>query len=172
MSDAIALAARVAELEARLRRLESMEAIRQLKARYAELADARYRLDGPRPPEALAPLADALAALFTEDAVWDGGRALGLCEGREAIRERFLRPTLRFSWHYFVKPRIEVEGDTARARWDVFSPCTAADGTPHWMAGVEDDAYRCVDGVWLHTRMKLEPVFFAPFDRGWGRAPG
>jgi hypothetical protein len=166
---AAALAARVEELEARLRRVEDVEAIRRLKARYGDLADRRYDPRGPLPRSALEPIARELAGLFTEDAEWDGGPSLGRCRGRQAIYERFLAPTLRFSWHYFVKPRIEVDGDAARGRWDVLAPCTAADGRPFWMAGVEDDEYRRVDGVWLHRRMALEVVFFAPHARGWDR---
>ena len=57
----------------------------------------------------------------------------------------------------------------AEARWDILAPCTTKDGRPHWMAGVEDDAYRCEDGVWRHTRMKLSTVFMAPHDRAWVR---
>ena len=55
-------------LERRIRRLEDLEEIKQLKARYAAHCDANYD-------------ADALAELFTADAVWDGGM-LGRSEGR------------------------------------------------------------------------------------------
>ena len=99
--------------------------------------------------------------------MWDGGPALGRCEGRDAIAARMREPTLLFSWHFFLKPRIEVDGASARARWDVLSPCTTRDGRPHWMVGTEDDAYRLVDGVWLHSAMRLTPVFLAPHERGW-----
>jgi len=161
------LQARVAELEARLRVLEDREAIRELKARYAELVDARYRGGRPVPRAELEGLADRIAGLFSEDAEWDGGRTLGLCRGRDAIRERFLEPTLHFSWHYFVKPRIEVEGDRARATWDVLAPCTTPDDRAHWMAGVEEDEYVRQGGRWLHRRMRLRVVFMAPHDTGW-----
>ena len=67
----------LADLDRRIRRLEDLEAIKQLKARYAALCDANYDADG-------------LAALFTADAVWDGGQ-LGKSEGREAIRQFFPR---------------------------------------------------------------------------------
>lgn len=154
-------------LAARVRALEDVEAIRRLKARYAELVDARYARDGPRPATELSALAGEIAALFTEDAVWDGG-ALGLCTGRDAIRARMAQPTLRFSRHYFVNPAIEVDADRARARWELLAPCTARDGRPMWMAGVEDDAYARVGGVWLHARMALTVHFFAPHEHGWG----
>ena len=157
----------VRALETRLARLEAEEEIRRLKGRYGELVDARYGPDGPLPRAQIEPIASEIAALFREDAVWDGGAGLGLCRGRDAIRERFLEPTLRFSWHYFVKPRIEVEGDLARGTWDLLAPCTTRDGVASWMAGVEDDEYARVGGRWLHTSMRLRVVFFAPHERGW-----
>ena len=162
-----ALEERVRALEARLARVEAEQEIARLKARYGALVDARYGRDGPTPREELAPLARQIAELFTEDAVWDGGAGLGVCRGRAELRERFLEPTLRFSWHYFVKPRIEVAGDRARGTWDLLAPCTTRDGVATWMAGVEDDEYARVDGVWLHSAMKLRVVFLAPHERGW-----
>ena len=157
----------VRALEARLARLEAEEEIRRLKARYGALVDARYGRDGPRPRAEIEPIAGEIAGLFTEDAVWDGGAGLGVCRGRDAIRERFLEPTLRFSWHYFVKPSIEVVGSRARGSWDLLAPCTTRDGVASWMAGVEEDEYARVDGRWLHAAMKLKVVLFAPHAQGW-----
>ena len=62
-------------LEAKIQRLLDIEDIKQLKARYAIACDDDYQ-------------PDALAELFTEDAVWDGG-FMGYAEGREAIRAFF-----------------------------------------------------------------------------------
>lgn len=167
MPDVAALEARLAALETRLAAAEAVHAIHELKARYAELVDRRYTRGRPREGAELAGIASAIAGLFTEDGVWDGGAALGRCEGRAAIAERMREPTLLFSWHFFLKPRIEVEGKRARARWDVLSPCTTRDGRPHWMVGTEDDEYALVDGVWLHRSMRLTPVFLAPHATGW-----
>lgn len=162
MSDAASIEA----ISARLRALEDLEAIRRLKARYAELVDARYGRKGVRPPEEVARTADQIAALFSDDAVWDGG-ALGVCTGRAAIRERMAEPTLSFSRHYFVSPQIEVTGDRARATWELLAPCTSKDGKAMWMAGTEDDEYVRVGDAWLHARMKLRVHFFAPHEKGW-----
>jgi hypothetical protein len=172
LEDAMAedLARRVEALERRLRAVEDAEAIMRLKARYGQLVDARYDKKGPKSGPELEALADQIAALFTADAIWDGGAGLGECRGRDAIRQRFLAPTLRFSWHFFVKPHIEVVGDRAHGSWDILAPCTATDGTPMWMTGVEDDRYVRENGVWLHESMKLRLIFMAPHAKGWSKA--
>jgi len=164
------LEARVAALEARLQTAEDVQAIHRLKARYGALADARYEGGRPAPAARLRELGEQLAALFSEDGVWDGGPRLGRCVGRDAIAERLATPTLAFAWHFFVKPEITVEGDEAHGRWDVLAPCTGTDGRAYWMSGVEDDRYRRVDGVWLHTHMRLSVVFLCPYEQGWAEA--
>lgn len=167
--DPAALEARLQQLEARLADVESVQAIERLKARYAELVDRRFSKGRVLEGEVLARVAGEIAELFTEDGVWDGGPALGVARGREELRARMQQPTLQFSWHYFLKPRIEVSGDRATGRWDILSPCTTRDGRPHWMAGFEDDEYVRDGGVWRHRSMKLTSVFLAPHDKGWER---
>src|SRR3954470_24068949 len=85
-------------IERRLQALEDAEAIRNLKARYAALCDRQYDADG-------------IAALFTEDAVWDSP-GLGRFEGREAIRSFFRGGSQIFSLaiHYSLNGQIEVDG--------------------------------------------------------------
>ena len=165
-----ALEERLAALEARVRASEDVLAIQALKARYASLVDARYERRGGRvASERLDAVAHEIAALFTEDARWDGGTGLGLCEGREAIYQRMREPTLEFSWHFFLKPEIEVQGDRARGQWDILSPCTTAEGRPMWLTGVEHDTYVREGHRWLHESMRLDVVFLAPHDRGWAK---
>jgi hypothetical protein len=161
------LRAEVAALRARVEAAEAVHAIQNLKARYAQLVDERYVRGKVAPDEKLDAVAEEIAALFTEDGVWDGGAALGVATGRAEIAARMRAPTLVFSWHFFLKPRIHVEGDRARARWDILSPCTTKDGKPHWMVGFEDDEYAFVRGSWLHSRMKLTAVFLAAHETGW-----
>ena len=163
------LQATIAKLELRLAAVEDVQAIQNLKSRYGQLADARYGPDGVIARDALDRIAREIAALFTADATWDGGAGLGVCRGREEIYERMRKPSLSFSWHYFVKPRIDVDGDTAQATWDILAPCTTRAGRPMWMAGTEDDEYEKRDGAWLHKSMKLTVVFMAPHDQGWAK---
>ena len=161
------LTQQVAELRVRVEAAEAVQAIQNLKARYAQLVDERYVRGKVAPEEKVAAVAGQIAALFTADGVWDGGPALGVSTGREQIAARMRAPTLVFSWHFFLKPQIHVEGEHARARWDILSPCTTKDGKPSWMVGFEDDEYWRVDGVWLHARMKLTTVFLAAHETGW-----
>ena len=112
---------KIETLEARLRAVEDVEAIRRLKARYGQLADSRYHKGRARPRNEIEPIAEALAALFSEDAIWDGG-TMGRIQGRAAIAERFAEPTLNFSWHYFVKPLIEVDAERPVGAWHMGHP--------------------------------------------------
>ena len=165
-----ALEARLAGLERRAEAAEAVLEIQRLKAEYARLVDARYlRGGGIVAPDALDTVSRDIAALFTPDGRWDGGAALGVSEGRDAIAARMREPTLSFSWHFFVKPEIQVDGDRATGRWDILSPCTTKNGRPMWMTGVEHDTYRRHEGQWLHESMQLEVVFMAPHDRGWAK---
>lgn len=169
MSTIEELAAEVADLRRRVEVAEAVLEIQSLKARYAEAVDRRFVRGRVVDDPTLRRLAAEAAALFTEDATWDGGPSLGLVTGRAAIADRLARPTLDFARHLFVKPHIEVDGDGARARWDLLSPCRRSDGSSWWMCGYEDDHYRRVDGVWLHDSMVLTTVFMAPVDEGWTR---
>jgi hypothetical protein len=168
-ADAAALARRIEQRAERLDAAESLQQIHRLKAHYGAVTDRRYTGDGVVPREQLEELAREVANLFTEEGIWDGGRQLGRCVGREAIYQRFLEPTLHFAWHFFVKPDIHVEGDAAHGTWDIFAPCTGTDGRAYWMAGVEHDRYERVAGRWLHSYMKLDLVFMAPYERSWSR---
>ena len=85
--------ARLAQLEQRVRVLEDVNAIRHLKARYAAYCDDQYNPEG-------------LAALFTEDAVWES-QGLGRFEGRDAIRAFFRGASQLFTFaiHYKQHPK-------------------------------------------------------------------
>ena len=169
MTTVAELSAEVAALRLRVESSESVLAIQSLKARYGELIDQRFSAGAVVDASSLTRIADGVAALFTADGVWDGGPGLGRVTGRQAIAARLRETTLTFSRHFFVNPRIEVDGATARARWDLLSPCRRPDGTSYWMSGYEDDEYLRSDGVWLHRSMRLTTVFMAPVGEGWTR---
>ena len=158
MTDAEAMATRLAALEARVQTLEDIHAIHNLKSRYAELCDDNYR-------------PDAIAALFTEDAIWES-ESLGKYEGREAIREFFRGASKLFTFaiHYSLNSQIEVTGDTARAQWFLFMPCTFGDGNRAlWRAGIDNERYVRIDGRWMFSYKHSTPLFQTPFEDGWAK---
>ncbi|MGA2519363.1 MAG: nuclear transport factor 2 family protein [Acidimicrobiales bacterium] len=159
----------VAALRTRVAVTEGVLAVQALKARYAELVDLRFSGGDVVDADTLRAVAEAVAALFTPDGVWDGGPSLGAVVGRDAIAARLADPTLVFSRHLFVNPRITVDagGVTATGRWDLLSPCRRPDGSSYWMCGYENDEYALIDGAWLHRSMKLTTVFMSRVGGGW-----
>jgi ketosteroid isomerase-like protein len=151
-------------VELRLARLEAAEQIRNLKGRYCDLCDTGYA-------------AEELAALFTEDAVWDGGPELGRHAGRAAIRAFFERmpAMLSFAIHHATNPQITVSADTTSAtgRWCLLQVATsAADGQAFWFAATYDDTYVRVDDGWLFASVQVTSHFVAPYERGWAQVAG
>ena len=145
-------------LEARFRKLADIDEIRLLKARYAAACDSNYD-------------ADAIADLFTEDAIWDGGK-FGKAEGRENIRRFFRRAREVFSFaiHNVMNPRIDVDGDRATGQWYLVQPATREPGTQAvWLAAVYHDEYVRVSGKWLFKHLQLTSNFLTPYEDGWAK---
>ena len=145
-------------LEDRLRVLEDLEELRKLKARYAAACDNHYD-------------ADAIAALFTDDAVWDGG-TLGIAEGRAAIRKFFARASefFPFAMHNVMNPMIEIDGDRATAVWNLLQPATMAKGNQAvWLAATYHDEYARTGDGWRFARLTVRTHFLTPYDEGWAR---
>lgn len=147
-------------LEQRIRRLEDLEAIRLLKTRYAAACDNGYE-------------PDVLAAMFTEDAIWDGG-FIGRSEGREAIREFFRGSSRRLSFarHHVLNPMIEIDGDTAIGTWYLLQACTYVDGQEAvWGSGTYHDRYCRHGGEWKFTHVRIDVHFWTPYADGWAKTP-
>ena len=144
------------DLTARIQRLEDIEAIRNLKAKYCAFCDDGYDPDG-------------LASLFVEDAVWEGGVPVRKkYEGREAIRALFsgMSSAFTFAVHNVINPVIEVDGDTAHATWNLLQPCTK-DGQAYWGSGVYQEDLVKINGQWFFKNLKITSNFVSPFDQGW-----
>jgi limonene-1,2-epoxide hydrolase len=151
----------IEEIAARLQRLEDIENIKQLKARYCAFCDDNYNPEG-------------VASLFTEDGVWDGGQ-LGQAEGRQAIIEFFQRAPSAFSFaiHHVMNPIIEIQSDTATGRWYLFQPLVRKSGNREaamWLAGRYEDEYVRIGGEWKFKRLKFITRFLAPYEEGWTKS--
>lgn len=105
-------------IEARLRRLEDLDAIRQLFIDYGRLLDQGA--------------IEAYAELFTEDAELRLG-PIGTADGREQIRQvmtKALAGVTGNSYHLITSPTIDLDGDraTTEVMWTVV--VRGADGKP------------------------------------------
>ena len=141
------------ELEKMVRRLADIEDIKQLKARYASACDDDYN-------------PDKLAALFAEDAIWDGS-ILGYAEGREGIREFFGAASnlVPFAVHQVSNPLIEINGDTATGQWFLWQPMVLCEQAL-WLSAIYEDSYVRIDGQWLYQHLKLNIRMLTPFEEG------
>jgi len=144
------------ELEKRMQVLEDIEAIKKLKAFYAKACDAKYD-------------PDMMMEVFTEDAVWDGGKEFGVHRGRKEVYNFFkqVSDSLVFALHYFIAPDITVEGDKAHGRWYMWQTATMNGNKAAWVAAFEDDKYEKINGRWWQKEMKLTLLFMTPYEEGW-----
>lgn len=142
-----------ASLEARIKRLEDLEEIKQLMSVYCFHADNR---DGAN-----------WSQVFTEDGVFETD-LYGTTEGRAAIRALNHRS---FAIHYNTNPIIEIDGDRAVGKWLLLMPCSfdVAEGGKRavWAAAKYVNDLERVGGKWLFRRVRLNSIMWTPFDKGW-----
>ena len=146
----------IEDLAKRVQILEDIEAIKRLKARYAQACDSNYN-------------PDEMVKIFTEDAVWDGGADFGVHRGRKEIKEFFKKVSgdLVFAIHYFMSPSITIEGNKANGRWYLWQAATLKGNKAVWLAGFEDDKYEKINNAWFQSEMKLTLLFMTPYEQGW-----
>ena len=149
-------------LDRRIKRLEDIEAIRQLKARYCEICD-----DNHNP--------DLITTIFTEDGIWEAS-GIARAEGHDEIRTLFkqFQVSINYSQHMVQNPIIEVAGDAASGRWYFFGPFTFSGAhskkpdQARWQAARYQEQYRRVDGEWKIKHLLVAgPVMSARYEKGW-----
>lgn len=150
----------MASIEQEVQRLKDIEEIRALKTHYAELCDDSYNPKG-------------LAALFTEDAIWDGG-LFGRYVGLQQIHDFFagVSAHLTFALHMTMCHRIEIapSGTEATGHWYTWMPATM-DGRAVFAAATYNDEYKKVNGTWLFHRVNAQIHFMTPYEQGWVKQP-
>jgi ketosteroid isomerase-like protein len=156
-------------IEDRLRRLEDIEEIRKLKARYCDYVDLGWELEDPDKKNKL------VTTVFSEDIVWEVPTADGLSErfvGREQVLEQYDRAVAPFLFgiHLAMNPIIEVDGDQASGQWPVLVPMTEPDGRAVWCSGKYLEKYVRTDDGWRIAYLRLATAFYTPFDTGWAIA--
>jgi hypothetical protein len=154
----------MSDLEKRIDRLESLEAIRKLKHTYCKYCDENYN------PE-------KLKTLFWDDAVWDAGPQFGEHKGPEAIGKFFAEVSGSFLWarHYVINERIELseDGHSAKGEWQIIEPCTLkGENGPEasWLMAQYNDVYTRRHGVWKFQRLQADIAFMVPHATGWAEA--
>lgn len=141
-------------LEARIRRLEDIEAVRTLRNRYhAAINDGRY---------------GDIVTLFTDDAIVELGY-LARYEGREAIdrgfrgmgeRERF------FIKQYIHSHLVEIDGDSGTGKSYLEARYGRA-GVSYLVSGRYDDIYQRSANGWRFKAMIAEFYYTVPAGVGW-----
>ena len=142
----------------KLQWLFDLEQIKLLKHRYCAFCDENYNPDG-------------IAGLFVEDGVWDGG-PFGRYDGRAAIRAFFadVSSKISFANHYVSNPVIEIEGDRATGRWDLWQPMvTEPNPRALWMVAKYRDTYVRRDGRWMFQRLEVDVKAMTPYEEGFAK---
>ncbi len=145
-------------LEKRIDRLESIEAIRNLKHRYMNYCDIGY------PPSKLGPL-------FVDDAVWSS-KEFGVHPNRRALETFFagISSQIVFAAHLAMNFIIDVDGDHGTGKWRILMPCTMMESgkkVSRWLLGDYDEVYVRRNGVWLFKSIDFVVNFNVPFDQDW-----
>ncbi|KEI45742.1 nuclear transport factor 2 family protein [Saccharopolyspora rectivirgula] len=142
----------MSDLEARVKRLEDIHEIGQLRAKYCQyLDDGRW---------------DLLAELFTED-----GRFVGLstATGRAELRTFFANLQnghLSAWWHFSTNETVTIDGDAAHGETWLYQPCVV-EGEAHIAAGRYSDSMVRQNDEWLFAERKVTFFWWAPLAEGW-----
>lgn len=150
-------------LEERIQRLEDIDAIAKLQARYIDYNDGGWKGGTHLFPE-------AVADLFVADGVWEGPSGTARAVGREAIIELFRQfAAVPFIVHCITNPIIEVDGDTAHGEWHAIIPTTMPDGLALWTIGKYINDYVRTAQGWKYQSLYFEAATVTPYDQGWGK---
>ncbi len=149
-------------LEARIARIEDLEAIKVLKARYCAICD-----DDHNPEQ--------ITTVFTSDGVWEGP-GIGQASGHAEIKALFqkFQETMSYSQHMTMNPIIEIHGETATGIWTFFGPFTFRKGNrARWQATRYSEDYRKANGEWKISHLRIAgPSMTADYFKGWAGDKG
>lgn len=141
----------MSDIETRLQRLEDIEAIKQLIARYAKAADSNGD------PTLMAPC-------FTQDAVWNC-EGIGRWEGRDGVVQGLREVcTTGIPWalHYMTQPIIEVAADGQSATGEYYlwelakvTPEGGGEAQDTWIGGWYESQFRKESDRWYFKHIEL-----------------
>lgn len=153
-------------LEARVKRLEDIEAIKQLMSRYCYYID---KLDINVVDENLL---EKIVSCFTKDgSVYFGPFSDNKkLQGRDVLWEFFKRVKLSFMIHMVHNAVIEIDGDSAKGFWYYDLPGTrAADQVALWIMGTFDCDMVREEGKWKFKNIMCIFNYITPYgdSEGW-----
>jgi hypothetical protein len=154
----------VSDLEARIQRLEDIEAIRNVKMAYAKLCDEGYDADG-------------IVGLFAQhtDVEWVSD-VFGTHVGRDGIHNWFENVNAEIHWavHLMINPVVELADDGQSAKGSFYllelATMSAADGGDPdavIMTGKYADRFVKEDGEWRFERIEVNFDQVSNLDQGW-----
>lgn len=137
---------RLRRIEQSLERIDALEEIRQLKARYFRYLDLHWW--------------EELRALFTDDAEFEIGESTSRPSGPdEFLRSASKHLSTAMTVHHGHMPEIELVDDTrARGIWAMYDLVEPASGSGFPVLtgfGHYTEDYRKVDGEWRIARLRL-----------------
>jgi len=142
-------------VEARLKVLEDIEAIKRLRYNYCYLCDD-YRMDD-------------VVNLFARDASADFhefGQFVGNSEIARFYKD-IIPKAMTFFVHMVSNPIIDIiDSDHAKGKWYADVPATLS-GEARWMCARYEEEYIKEKGVWKFKVMKFFWLYETPFDKGW-----
>lgn len=141
-----------AEILSRLRRLEDLEEIRELKLAWGRNLDIKNY--------------EGMAALFHEDG--ELVAPLGTAKGPKAILAQLnnrLTP-IAAGYHYYCNTEISLDGDHADMRVMFFYVQPDSVGWPKaWIAGHYDEKVRRDNGRWAYEEVRITiDIGWAPYN--------
>lgn len=155
-------------LEERIARLEDIEAIKDLKYRYAGYCDAGYDPDG-------------ITSLFTADGHWKVSGVGGEATGHDELRTFFTNMAKSIVWalHFMIAPRIEVaeDGKSAVGRFYLLCLCTIVRSDDPSkqdaviLTGNYVDQFVKVDGRWYFKELTATIHQASNWTEGWVNQP-
>ena len=144
------------DLDRRLTRIEDIEAIKQLKARYCEICGDKHN-------------PDRITSVFAPDGIWES-QDFGRAHGHAEIRALFqgFQKRIKFSQHNVMNPIIEVDAHRAKASWYFLGPFTYTENNEaKWLAIRYEDDYVKADGVWKYQHLRVHMRMNAAHAMGW-----
>jgi len=144
------------ELEARVKLLEDIEAIKKLQAAFCYANDS-FDWQG-------------VVNLFMDDGVAEYG-PFGHYEGKEEITKfcrDMLPKSMSFLEHMCHNPIIEVKGETATGEFYFETPASQiSPKKAFWIAGKYQGNYVKVNGEWKFKKLTAIIYYNTPYEDGW-----